>query len=77
MNRRAAIAVAALLDPAAVMALALALWGMAAERNWVGSFAITSGVFSYWETWLGAAVALELCALALNRFGKSGGTAAV
>jgi hypothetical protein len=77
MNRRAAMALAALLDPAAVMALALALWDMAAAQHWVGSFAITSGVFSYWETWLSAAVALELCALALNRYGNSGGAAAV
>jgi hypothetical protein len=76
-NRRAAMALAALLDPAAVMALALALWGLAAELKWVGSFAIPSGLFSYWETWLGAAAALELCAFALNRYGKSGGAAAV
>lgn len=76
-NRRAALAMAALLDPAAVMALALALWGMAAELNWVGGFAISSGLFSHWETWLGAAVALELCAFALNRYGKSGDVAAV
>ena len=76
-NRRAALVLAALLDPAAVMALALALWGIAAEWKWVGSFAIPSGLFSYWETWLGAAAALELCAFALNRYGKNGETAAV
>ena len=76
-GRRAALAVAALLDPAAVMALALGLWGVAAELKWVGSFAIPSGLFSYWETWLGAAAALELCAVALNRYGKNGGAAAV
>jgi hypothetical protein len=76
-NRRAAMALAALLDPAAVMAVALALWSIAAERKWVGNFAIDSGVFSHWETWLAVAAALELCALALNRYGKSGGAAAV
>ena len=76
-NRRAAMALAALLDPAALMALALALWDMAAAQHWVGSFAITSGVFSHWETWLSAAAALELCALALNRYGNNGGAAAV
>jgi hypothetical protein len=76
-NRRAALALAALLDPAAVMALALGLWGVAAELKWVGSFAIPSGLFSYWETWLGAAAALEFCAVALNRYGKNGGAAAV
>jgi hypothetical protein len=76
-NRRAAMALAALLDPAAVMALSLALWGLAAERKWVGGFGIASGVFSHWETWLGGAAVLELCALALNHYGKSGSEAAV
>ncbi len=76
-NQRAALALAALLDPAAVMALALALWEIAAEFKWVGGFAISSGFFSHWETWLGVAAALELCAIALNRYGKSGGAAAV
>jgi len=76
-NRRAAMAVAALLDPAAFMALALGLWGIAADLKWVGSFAIPSGFFSHWETWMAAAAAMELCAVALNRYGKSGGAAAV
>jgi hypothetical protein len=76
-NRRAALALAALLDPAAVMALALGLWGVAAELKWVGSFAIPSGLFSHWETWMAAAAGLELCAVALNRYGKNGGAAAV
>ena len=76
-NRRAALAFAALLDPAAVMALALGLWSVAAELKWVGSFAIPSGLFSHWETWMAAAAGLEFCAAALNRYGKSGGAAAV
>jgi hypothetical protein len=76
-NRRAALALAALLDPAAVMALALGLWGIAAELSWVSSFAIPSGLFSHWETWMAAAAGLEFCAAALNRYGKSGGAAAV
>jgi hypothetical protein len=76
-SRRAALALAALLDPAAVMALALGLWGIAAELKWVGNFAIPSGFFSYWETWMAAAAGLEFCAVALNRYGKNGGAAAV
>jgi len=76
-NRRAASALAALLDPAAVTALALGLWGIAAQLKWVGAFAIPTGLFSHWETWLGAAAALELCAMALNRYGGDGGAATV
>jgi hypothetical protein len=43
----------------------------------VGNFAIPSGFFSHWETWMAAAAGLEFCAVALNRYGKNGGTAAV
>ena len=54
----------------------LALWRIAADLNWTNSFAISSGIFSHWQVWLGAAVALQLCARALNRYGKSGDPAA-
>ena len=76
-NRHAALALAALLDPAAVIALVIGLWGIAAELKWLGSFAFSTGFFSHWEPWLAAASGLELCALALNRYGKGGGTSAV
>jgi hypothetical protein len=76
-NQRAALAFASLLQPAAVTSLALALWSMAARLRWVDSFAIPSGIFSHWETWMAGAAAIWLCASALNRYGKSGGQAAV
>jgi hypothetical protein len=76
-NRHAALALAALLDPAAVIVLVIGLWRVAAELNWVGSFAISTGFFSHWEPWLAAASGLELCALALNRYGRGGGASAV
>jgi len=69
-NRRLALAVAALLPPAALCAGVLALWRIAADLNWTGSFAISTGIFSHWQVWLGAAVLLQLCARALNRYGK-------
>ena len=71
-TRRLALALGALLTPAAVMAAVLAAWRLAADLNWTNSFAISSGVFSHWQVWLGAAVVLQLCARALNRYGKSG-----
>jgi hypothetical protein len=76
-NQRAALAFATLLQPAAVTSLALAFWSLAAGLQWVGSFAIPSGIFSHWETWMAGAGAIWLCASALNRYGKSGGQAAV
>jgi hypothetical protein len=69
-NQRIALAVAALLTPAAAVAAALALWRIGADLNWANSFAIPSGIFSHWQVWLGAAAALQLCSRALNKYGK-------
>src|SRR6266566_558662 len=71
-NKRVALAVAALLPPAAFCAGVLSLWRIAADLNWTGSFAIPSGIFSHWQVWLGAALALQLCARLLNRYAKGG-----
>jgi hypothetical protein len=70
-NRRAALAVASLLSPAALMALALAAWSFAADLKLTGSFAILSGLFSHWQVWLGAAALLQFCSFALNRYGRN------
>lgn len=70
-QQRIAITLAALLTPGAVMAAALAAWGIAAGMNVAGPFAISTGFFSHWQVWLAAAVALQLCAIRLNRFAKT------
>ena len=75
-RRRLAVTVAGLLTPAAVLATVLGIWRIAADLNWTGSFAIAEGFFSHWQVWLGAAVLLQLCASLLNRYAKSGETAA-
>ncbi len=71
-NRRAALAVAALLTPAAAMALVLGFWAIAADLSWTSSFAISSGLFSHWQVWLGGAAVLQSCSRILNRYGKDG-----
>ncbi|SPE43225.1 conserved exported hypothetical protein [Candidatus Sulfopaludibacter sp. SbA3] len=71
-NRRMAAAVAALLTPVAVMALALGMWRIAADLNWTSRFYIESGPLSHWQTWLAAAAGLQLCSRYLNRYGKGG-----
>ena len=73
---RFALGVAGLLTPAAVLASVLALWRIAADMNWTGSFAISAGFFSHWQVWLGAAAILQLCAHLLNRYAKRRDTAA-
>jgi hypothetical protein len=75
-NRRFALGVAAMLTPAALLATVLALWRIAADLSWAGSFAISEGFFSHWQVWLGTAALLQLCAHLLNRYAKNGETAA-
>ena len=75
-NRRLALVLAALLPPSALAAAVLAIWRIAADLNLASSFAISSGIFSHWQVWLGAAIALQMCARALNRYGKSADPAA-
>ena len=69
-NQRMALAAAAMLTPAALTAGVLGLWRIAADLNWTNGFAFPSGVFSHWQVWLGAAVALQWCSRFLNRYGK-------
>jgi hypothetical protein len=66
-----AMAVAALLTPAAVMALVLGIWRITADLKLTSRFYVTSGPFSDWRLWLGAAALLQLCSHFLNRYGRS------
>jgi hypothetical protein len=71
-NQRLALAVGAMLTPATVIACILALWRLAADLNWTNTFAISSGLFSHWQVWMGTAALLHFCSRALNRYGKGG-----
>jgi len=75
-DKRLALILAALLPPSALAAAILGIWRIAADLNWTSSFAISSGIFSHWQVWLAAAVALQLCSRVLTRYGKSGDPAA-
>jgi hypothetical protein len=69
-NQHVALAMAALLTPAAVMACVLACWRLAADLNATGQFPIPNGLFSHWQIWLALAASLQFCATVLNRYGK-------
>jgi hypothetical protein len=71
-NRHIALACAALLIPAALMAYALGFWRLASDLGMAGEFGIT-GMFSHWQVWIAAAVAMQVAASALNRYGRGGG----
>jgi hypothetical protein len=74
-DKKLALAAAALLTPAALVASVLAIWRIAADLEFTNSFAIATGLFSHWQVWLAAAVALQVCSRMLNRYGKGGTTA--
>lgn len=68
---RAAFAVlAALLQPAAVMAGVLAVWRFGADLQWTSEFAISNGLLSHWQVWFAIFGGLEFLAVALNRTGR-------
>jgi hypothetical protein len=75
-NQRLALLVSALLPPLAFTAGVLALWRIAADLKLAGSFAITDGLFSHWQVWMGTAILLEICARALSRYGRRGNSPA-
>jgi hypothetical protein len=59
-----------LLTPVALMAFALAAWGLAAERGWMESFPISGGLLSRWPVWVAGGALLQLAAAALGRYGR-------
>jgi hypothetical protein len=71
-HHNVALALGSLLTPAAVMALVLAIWPLAAALKFAGAFPIGEGVFSHWQAWLLVAFALQSMALAFNRSDKPG-----
>jgi hypothetical protein len=69
-NQHAALALASLLTPAAMMADVLAGWRLLADLNIARTFPITEGFYSHWQVWVVAAAVLHLGAILLNRYGK-------
>lgn len=65
-----ALAVSALLTPAAVATSILGLWRIAADLKWASDFAISSGFFSHWQVWIASAILLEVCSRVLSRYSR-------
>jgi hypothetical protein len=64
----AALAIASLLAPSALLAFTIGIWSLAANLRWTGDFFVSRGLFSHWETWLFTAGLMVLFALLLNRY---------
>lgn len=72
-GREVASLLASLLTPAAVIALVLCAWRLAADLAWAGAFVFDSGLFSHWQVWVAMAGLLQTCASFLDRYGRGGG----
>src|SRR5947209_2667975 len=70
-NEHVALALATLLNPAAVTACALGLWRLCADLGTTGQFAISKGLFSHWQVWIAIMGLLKLTAILLNRYGNA------
>ena len=70
-NQHLALGLAALLTPAAIIAIVLACWRLSADLRATGQFPISVGLFSHWQVWLTGAAILEFLAIILNRYGNA------
>jgi hypothetical protein len=61
------------LNPATIIACGLAVWRLGEDLEWTGRFAISGGLFSHWQVWLGIAVLLQVLDSMLQRFTRGGG----
>ncbi len=60
------------LNPVSAVALALALWRLAYDLHWTGRFAISGGLFSHWQVWMGLALLLQVLDTMLGRHHQGG-----
>lgn len=67
ITQEATSLVAAFLTPAAVLAAVLAFWRLGADLGWTGTFAISNGLFSHWQVWMGLAFGLKLTGSMMDR----------
>ena len=63
----------ALLTPAAMVALAMGLWRIAADLGWAGAFLLAGGFFSHWQVWIALSIGLKMLSSALLAWGSRSG----
>ncbi len=70
VRRRAAFWAGRWLMPFSAASFLLACWRLGADLNWTGRFAVSRGIFSHWQAWMGMAVVLQVLSAALRRYGR-------
>lgn len=71
LQSQAALALAAVLAPSALLAFTMCFWSFAAELRLVGAFYVTSGLFSHWQIWFFAALILLVSTRLLASYGSA------
>jgi hypothetical protein len=69
-SRQLADVLVALLTPAAVVALVMALWRVGSDLGWAGAFLIADGFFSHWQVWIALSIGLKLLSSTLIAWGS-------
>jgi hypothetical protein len=60
----------ALLTPAAVVALVMAMWRVSADLGWASTFLIGGGLFSHWQVWIALSIGLKTLSSTLIAWGS-------
>jgi hypothetical protein len=71
LQSQAALALAAVLAPSALVAFTMCFWSFAAELELVSAFYVRSGVFSHWQMWFFAALILLVSTRLLASYGSA------
>jgi hypothetical protein len=71
LQSQAALALAAVFAPLALVAFTMCFWSFAAELQLVGAFYVTSGIFSHWQMWFFAALILLVSTKLLANYGAA------
>lgn len=58
---------AAVMGPAVLAAYSFAIWSLASNLGWTGTFPYTAGPLSNWLIWAGIAIALHAATAVLHR----------
>lgn len=69
-NSRIAQLTATLLTLAAISLGSFGLWRIGGDLGWAGDFVFTSGIFSHWQIWIGAAIATQYAAWQLTSYAR-------
>lgn len=68
-SRQLANVIIALLTPSALIAFVFGLWRVCADLGWAAAFPISGGLFSHWQVWIAAAIAVKIVSSTLLAWG--------